>query len=145
MRTTSLALTISLLFAVSSFGQVNRDQARSLVRTALKLRGDSVSAKQIEETTNNVPGYYSFGAYDNRHQAVQNVVGWFAVNKTTGQVWDTTACELYQFPTLERQRHKIVKHTTKARQKPPCSDGQRTHIVRKRVSHRPAELPETAQ
>jgi hypothetical protein len=145
MRKTLFATaTLLIAIAIPSSAQVSRDQARSLVQTTLKLRGDKVPSKQIQETTNDVPGYYSFGAYD-QAQGVQNVVGWFAVNKRTGQVWETTSCELYEFPTLEKQRRKYVKRATKAKQKPPCADGQRTHIVRKKSSRRAAELPEVAQ
>ena len=144
-KTLSLsAATLLIAISIPSYAQVNRDQARSLVQTTLKLRGDKVAAKQIQETTNDVPGYYSFGAYD-QSQGVQNVVGWFAVNKRTGQVWETTSCELYQFPTLEKQRQKYVKHATKSKQKSPCAEGERTHIVKKRSSRRTAELPEAAQ
>jgi uncharacterized protein YxeA len=145
MRKT-LPILVSLLFliALSASAQINRDQARSLLQTTLKSRGDKVAKKQIEETTNNVSGYYTFGAYQ-QSQGVQNVVGWFAVNKRTGQVWETTTCELYQFPALEKQRRKLVRHATKSKQKPPCADGQRAHIVRKPPSRRSAELPEVAQ
>jgi hypothetical protein len=146
MRKTSLmsAATLLVVFAMPSFAQVDRTQARSLVHTALRLRGDRVSTKQIEETTNNVSGYYTFGAYQ-KVQGVQNVVGWFAVNKRTGQVWETTSCELYEFPTLEQQRRKLVKHANKGKQKPPCAEGQRAHVIRKPPPNRAAELPEVAQ
>jgi hypothetical protein len=145
MRTTSWVLASTLLFiAIPSRAQITRDQARSLVQTTLKLRGDKVAARQIQETTNNVPGYYSFGAY-NQAQGVQNVVGWFAVNKRTGQVWETSNCDLYQYPALESRRRKLGKHGAKAKQKPPCADGQRAHVVKKRSSRAAAELPEVAQ
>ena len=144
MRTTVIAAVLLLATAIPSAAQqISRDQARSLLQTTLKLRGDKVAPKQIQETTTNIPGYYSFGAYDTRQPSVQNVIGWFAVNKRTGQVWDTTSCELYQFPKLERQRHHLVRHTSKKKQTPPCSEGQKTHIVRKRPV-RP-EVPEVAQ
>jgi hypothetical protein len=147
-------LVLSLISAVfvSSAGiqacaqqSVTREQARSLVYTALRLRGDKVSSKQIQETTNDVPGYYGFGAYAPKQNDLETVVGWFAVNKQTGQVWDTTSCELYEFPTLERQRRKIVHHTTKNKQEPPCEEGQRVKVVRKRTPQRSPELPEVAQ
>lgn len=143
MRT--IAITAALLLAAlpSTAQQISRDQARSLLQTTLKLRGDKVAPKQIQETTTDIPGYYSFGAYDNRQPSVQNVIGWFAVNKRTGQVWETTSCELYQFPKLESQRRRLVRHASKKKQAPPCSEGQKTHIVRKRPVR--SELPEVAQ
>ncbi len=145
MRKTSLILLSTLIvFVLPGAAQVTREQARSLVHTTLQLRGDKVAAKQIQETTDDVPGYYSFGAYD-QSQGVQNVVGWFAVNKRTGQVWETGSCELYQFPKLETQRRKLVKHAPKSKQKPPCAVGQRAHIVKKRSTRRGSELPEVAQ
>lgn len=147
MRKTAFALAALLLTStLPCFAQrtISRDQARSLVHTALKLRGDKVAARQIQETTDDVPGYYTFGAYE-QGQGVQNVIGWLAVNKRTGQVWDTTSCELYAFPTLERQRHKLAPRAGKSRQKSPCTEGKRTKIVRKRNVHRAAEMPEVAQ
>lgn len=125
--------------------EITREQARSLVQTTLRLRGDKIPAKQIQESTETTPGYYNFGAYEPQKNGLQNVVGWFAVNRRTGQVWDTTSCDLYQFPTLERQRRKLVRHSTKSKTKPPCAEGKRTHIVRKRPAHRAPELPEVAQ
>jgi hypothetical protein len=115
-----------------------------LLQTTLKLRGDKISAKQIQETTNDIPGYYSFGAYA-QSEGVQNVVGWFAVNKSTGQVWETTNCELYQYPTLENRRRKLVKHGGRTKQKSPCADGHRAHVIKKRTTRPAAELPEVAQ
>lgn len=146
MRTTLFQWTATLLLAISpaSYAQLSRNQARSLVETTLKLRGDKVPAKQIEETTNEVPGYYSFGAYD-QSQGLQNVLGWFAVDQRTGQVWETSSCELYRFPGLEKRRRALLKHATKARQKPPCADGQRPHIVRKPGSYHGGEMPEVAR
>jgi hypothetical protein len=145
MRKTSLILASTLIFSViPARAQISREQARSLVQTTLKLRGDKVTSREIQETTNDVPGYYSFGAY-NQTQGVQNVVGWFAVNKGNGQVWETTSCELYQYPALESRRRKLVKHAAKTKQKPPCADGQRAHVIKKRSSRAAAELPEVAQ
>ncbi len=145
MRKTTFILVSTLLFAgISLHAQISRDQARSLVQTTLKLRGDKVASHQIQETTNDVPGYYSFGAY-NQANGVQNVVGWFAVNKKTGQVWETTSCELYQYPALESRRRKLVKHAGKAKEKAPCADGQRAHVIKKRSSRAAAEMPEVAQ
>ena len=147
MRKTSVVLAALLLTStLPCFAQrtISRDQARSLVHTALKLRGDKVATRQIQETTDDLAGYYTFGAYDQAN-GVQNVVGWFAVNKRNGQVWDTTSCELYAFPALERQRHKLAPRAGKSRQKSPCEAGRRTRIVRKRNVRRAAEMPEVAR
>ncbi len=147
MRKIAFSAFVFLLLSITApvEAQITRDQARSLVQTTLRLRGDKVSAKQIHESTDNIPGYYSFGAYRSSPANMQDIVGWFAVNQHTGQVWDTTSCDLYAFPTLERQRKKLVRHANKGRQKPPCAEGQRAHIVRKKVTRRTAELPEVAQ
>ncbi len=147
MRTIALSAIAFLIFSVSTsmHAQITRDQARSLVRTTLRLRGDKVSSKQIKESTDNIPGFYTFGAYRSSPSNMQDIIGWFAVNQHTGQVWDTTSCDLYAFPTLERQRRKLVRHAKNSRQKPPCAEGQRAHIVRKKVTRRTAELPEVAQ
>lgn len=145
MRTIILS-TIALIFLAATVeAQITREQAHSLVQTTLRLRGDKVSSTQIHESTDNIPGYYSFGAYRSSPANMQDILGWFAVNQRTGQVWDTTSCDLYAFPTLERQRRKLVRHAAKSHQKPPCADGQRSHIVRKKVTRRTAELPEVAQ
>lgn len=147
MRTLALSAAVLLVFAIPmpSRAQISREQARSLVHTTLRLRRDRVSIKQIHESTETIPGYYAFGAYRSAPANMQDIVGWFAVNKRTGQVWDTTSCDLYEFPTLERQRRKLVRHAKKNHSKPPCADGQHAHIVRKRTPRRTAELPEVAQ
>lgn len=145
MTVRPVALFIVFVFAIPVFAQITREQARSLVQTTLRLRGDKVGSKQIQESTDNIPGYYSFGAYRDSKGNLQDIVGWFAVNKRTGQVWDTTSCDLYAFPTLERQRRKLARHASKSRQKPPCAEGQHAHIVRKKPLRRTAELPEVAQ
>jgi hypothetical protein len=145
-----LALLISgiILLGGAAFAAsptITREQARSLAQTALRLRGDKVSSKQIQESTDDLPGYFTFGAYDARQGSLQNVIAWVAVNKRTGQVWDTSSCELYAFPSLERQRRKVVRHTTRNKEKPPCTDGQRAHVIRKRAARHLPELPEVAQ
>lgn len=145
MRTITLSAIALVLLAATVEAQITREQARSLVHTTLRLRGDKVSSKQIHESTDNIPGYYTFGAYRSSPANMQDIVGWFAVNQRTGQVWDTTSCDLYAFSTLEKQRKKLVRHGTKSHQKPPCAEGQHAHIVRKKATHRTAELPEVAQ
>ena len=137
--------TLSLGVQASAQREITREQARSLVQTTLRLRGDKISARQIQESTETTPGYYNFGAYEPQKNGLQNVAGWFAVNKRTGQVWDTTSCDLYQFPTLERQRRKLVRHSAKSTTKPPCAEGMRTHTIRKRQARRAPYLPEVAQ
>ena len=144
-RIALLATAILILIAMPAAAQITREQARSLVHTTLRLRGDNVSTRQIQESTDNIPGYYTFGAYRSPQGNVQDILGWFAVSQRTGQVWDTTSCNLYAFPTLERERKKIVRRATKSRQKPPCAEGQHAHVVRKRTTRRTAELPEVAQ
>ncbi len=140
-----LIASVVLTTLTPAAAQITREQARSLVHTTLRLRGDKVSSKQIQESTETIPGYYSFGVYRSPQRNMQDIIGWFAVNRRTGQVWDTTSCDLYRFPALERQRRKLVRHAGKSRQKPPCADGQAIHIVRKRSSRRAAELPEVVQ
>jgi hypothetical protein len=141
----STAALLILSFSAPVEAQITREQARSLVHTTLRLRGDKVSTTQIHESTDNIPGYYSFGAYRSSPANVQDIAGWFAVDQHTGQVWDTTSCDLYAFPTLERQRKKLVRHATKSKQKPPCAEGQRARIVHKKLAPQSAELPEIAQ
>lgn len=145
MRKIIFSAIALIIFATAVEAQITREQARSLIHTALRLRGDKIPAKQIHESTDNLPGYYTFGAYRSSPGNVQDIVGWFAVNQHTGQVWDTTSCELYAFPTLEKQRKKLVSHAKKSHQKPPCAEGQHAHVVRKKVTRGTAELPEVAQ
>ncbi len=148
MRKTPFILASSvLLFTVAIHAQqgITREQARSLAQTALRLRGDKVSRQQIQETTDDIPGYYTFGAYAPKQGNLQDVIGWLAVSKRTGQVWDTTSCEVYAFPALEKQRKRLVRHFPRGRQASPCAEGQRPRIVRKRVSRRQPEMPEVAQ
>lgn len=145
MRITAIFAGALLMISVAAPAQITREQARSLVHTTLRLRGDKIASKQIRESTDTIPGYYTFGAYRSAPSNVQDIAGWFAVNQHTGQVWDTTSCDLYAFPTLERQRKRMVRHARKSQQKPPCSEGQHAHVIRKKVARRSAELPEVAQ
>lgn len=145
MRTFTLFAIGLVIVAANLEGQITREQARSLVHTTLRLRGDKVASKQIHESTDNLPGYYTFGAYRSSPSNVQDIIGWFAVNQHTGQVWDTTSCDLYAYPTLERQTRRLVRHARKSRQKPPCAEGQHAHVVRRKIARRSAELPEVAQ
>ena len=147
MRTIALPVAAMLIFGIAApmDAQITREQARSLVHTTLRLRGDKVSSKQIHESTDTIPGYYTFGAYRSAPSNVQDIVGWFAVNQHTGQVWDTTSCDLYAFPTLERQRKRLVRHAKKSSQNPPCAEGQSAHVIRRKVARHTAELPEVAQ
>ncbi len=145
MRTITLFAIALVVLAANVDAQITREQARSLVHTTLRLRGDKIASKQIRESTDNIPGYYTFGAYRPSPSNVQDIVGWFAVNQHTGQVWDTTSCDLYVFPTLERQRKRLIHRAKKGHQKPPCSEGQHAHIIRKKAIRHTAELPEVAQ
>ncbi len=138
-----VVLTAAIL-PMDSFAQakteISRDEARTLLQLALRLgrfRADS-SHFEIEDIDDpDFPGYYSFGAYDWDYPELQNVVGWYRVDKRTGAVWNWMLCERYEYPQLAELRTKIVgtsvlSSTKKTRALPrPCLPEARTKVVRK--------------
>lgn len=58
-------------------------------------------------------GYYDFGlVYNNPGGAASNVLGQYAVNRLTGDVWETEECKRYRFPSLTKVQNKISAKTS---------------------------------
>ncbi|WP_167222126.1 hypothetical protein [Massilia rubra] len=67
-----------------------------------------------EEGTLYRPGYVDFGlVYSNRKANTSNVLGHFAVNVFTGDVWNTVRCKRYTFAGLSKIQTIISARTGK--------------------------------
>jgi hypothetical protein len=60
------------------------------------------------------PGYLDFSlGYDDPKAAATSYMGLFSVSVLTGDVWETTRCERYASPALQRIQENIMKQTGK--------------------------------
>jgi hypothetical protein len=100
------------------------EQAKQVLLVVLKHEGFKMSDRGMwidgpwrgeEKGTLYRPGYYDFGVvYSNRKAAASNVLGHFAVNALTGDVWNTVRCKRYGFPGLTEIQTAISSQTGKA-------------------------------
>lgn len=68
----------------------------------------------IEALNPNQPGYHDFSvAYDSPKVGATDVLGWFAVSKMTGDIWELHSCKRYAFRQLRRIQAAIMKQTRK--------------------------------
>lgn len=139
----TFVLLAACFLSVDAFGQVKpeimREEARSLLKLALKLHGFNVSSAHFEvEDINDpdFPDYHSFVAYDWDYPELQNVVGWYLVDRRTGEVWNWILCERYEYPKLVRLRAKMLgasagpKAAKVKRAARPCLPEVATKIIR---------------
>ena len=99
------------------------DQARQVLILALKHEKFDMSNPGMwidgpwrgdEQGTPYRPGYYDFGVvYSNRKTHTSNVQGHFAVNASTGDVWNTVRCKRYRFAALSTIQNVISVRTGK--------------------------------
>jgi len=96
------------------------DQARQVLIIVLKHQRYKMSNPAIwidgpwqgeEKGTLFRSGYYDFGlVFNNPKGAASNVLGHFAVNALTGDVWETENCKRFSFPALSKiQKHIFVR------------------------------------
>ncbi|UOD29210.1 hypothetical protein INH39_27950 [Massilia violaceinigra] len=99
------------------------DQARQVLLVVLKHEKFDMSNPGMwidgpwrgdRQGTQYRPGYYDFGVvYSNRKTHTSNVQGHFAVNASTGDVWNTVRCKRYGFAGLSTIQNVISARTGK--------------------------------
>jgi hypothetical protein len=99
------------------------DQAKQVLVIVLKHQHYKMSNPAIwidgpwqgeEKGTLFRSGYYDFGlVFDNPKGAASNVLGHFAVNTLTGDVWETESCKRFSFPALSKMQKHISVRTGK--------------------------------
>ena len=142
---TEVAAVLILVFVSSPFSlsdskaQITREQARSLLEVALRLQGYKVNSDHFEimdQEHADLPGYYSFGVYDWDYPELQNVIGWYFVDKEKAEVWEQMRCERYDYPQLLALRAKTLgpagmSRASKVKRKyRPCLPENPTKIIR---------------
>ncbi|MGA8133561.1 MAG: hypothetical protein WCA48_05320 [Pseudomonas gingeri] len=99
------------------------DQAKQVLLVVLKHQRYKMSNPDMwidgpwqgeEKGTLFRPGYYDFGlVFNNPKGAASNVLGHFAVNILTGDVWETESCERFSSATLSGIQKRISVQTGK--------------------------------
>ncbi|WP_248804343.1 hypothetical protein [Pseudomonas sp. MWU13-2100] len=99
------------------------DQAKQVLLVVLKHQHYKMSNPDMwidgpwqgeEKGTLFRPGYYDFGlVFNNPKGAASNVLGHFAVNILTGDVWETESCERFSSATLSGIQKRISVQTGK--------------------------------
>lgn len=101
--------------------ELTAEQAKQVLTVVLKHLHYKMSNRDLwidgpwpgdEKGTLFRPGYYDFGlVYSNPKAAASNVLGHYAVNATTGDVWETERCRRYRFPALSAIQERISART----------------------------------
>jgi hypothetical protein len=97
------------------------DQAKQVLLVVLKHQHYKMSNPAMwidgpwqgeEKGTLFRPGYYDFGlVFNNPNGAASNVLGHFAVNTLTGDVWESESCKRFNFPALSGIQKRISAQT----------------------------------
>jgi hypothetical protein len=129
------ALLITLLFTTSpvsatgtqsvQLGELHSrgltsEQAKKILIFTLKHEGYKLSRAGVffdgplvsENGSPYIPGYYNFGlGYNDPDAGAVDSWGLFAVNVSSGEVWETNKCKRYSFPALHRIQRRVRAKT----------------------------------
>jgi hypothetical protein len=112
---------------------ISRDAANKLVREALvALHEDGPSVKIVRFRYDYAPEFYSFTAMWPNPDG-DPLIGYFAVNPWTGDVWDVMGCRRITSPAIEKEQESIWKRSrlapgakeTLREKSPACSAAER--------------------
>lgn len=124
-----LALTLLLAWQMVAFART-RDlttaEGRELVMEALEPEARKLPRLAIELEDRKVPGFHEFAVtWDNPNGSV--IVGFFAVNQATGDVWKLVVCRRIESADLRRLQDTLRKRIAlgrgelvRLRDKAPC-------------------------
>lgn len=91
-------------------------QARKLARLVARYEHIDLNNQWIEFDPMDVgapylPGFWSFAVVrEAQTPGPDTTLRRYAVNRTTGDVWEMTLCRKYDFPALARMRKKMTGH-----------------------------------
>jgi hypothetical protein len=89
---------------------VNEATARRLVRDAVVAVVRNPKTFDVELTREHLSGFYSFqAAFYNGNDPMH--ILYFAVNSSTGDVWDTARCKQITSPAIRREQKEISKRS----------------------------------
>jgi hypothetical protein len=132
-----MAFCFFLLTAMSSYaqkpsGQINLEDARSLVIATLQARGYDINSAKLgveEGKDSYFPNFYHFEVYFDTPARLA-AVGFFAVDPKTADVWDKGFCKRIKSKQVRdiqktlRLRYQLDKeHNISV---PPCREGEVT-------------------
>jgi hypothetical protein len=109
-------LALSLLVGAQSIGyarvrDISESEARDLVMGALDPSARALPKLAVDPYTDArspTPDFYEFAVtWDNVNGSV--IVGFFAVNRATGDVWQSAVCSRVESPGLRRLQDAIRK------------------------------------
>jgi hypothetical protein len=108
----ALILTVGVVCGSDTLSRtITRSEARRLVHEALvALNQDAPSVKIEQYRYDYAPEFYAFDATWPNPDG-DPLIGYFAVNPWTGDVWDINACKQITSPVLARQQEAIWKRS----------------------------------
>jgi hypothetical protein len=100
---------------------LTKDQAKQVLLIVLRHEGYKLTKPGMyveylrnEQEEDPYEGYFNFSlGYDSPKAAATDVLGYFAVSKVTGDVWELNLCKRYSFPELRRIQKTIMMRTKK--------------------------------
>jgi hypothetical protein len=113
-----LGTTLFLSFSVAFGGDkahpmIAPEDGRALAMSVLTESGadrlPSFSLETENDSAKVYDGFYLFGAMWTGEPEGSVIIGHFAVDKQTGDVWGATACNEYSFPALKRLQDAVRK------------------------------------
>ena len=108
----TILLTIGIAFGSVANGRaIGPATARRLVRQALIAVNQEAPSVRVEPLRYDyAPEFYAFAATWPNSDG-DPLIGYFAVNPWTGDVWDINACKRISSPALRREQEAIWKHS----------------------------------
>jgi hypothetical protein len=88
---------------------ISANQARELVRAALPSPDLKKPVSIQRGSDDYMPGYYSFSAYGPANPFGSSLIGHYAVDPKTGDVWDGIICREYRTAALVKLQASIRK------------------------------------
>jgi hypothetical protein len=109
---TSLLLSFSVAFGGDkAYPMLAPEDGRALAMAVLTESGaDKLSSFSLETEKDSAKvydGFYLFGAMWAGEPEGSVIIGYYAVDKRTGDVWEATACNEYSFPALKRLQDAV--------------------------------------
>jgi hypothetical protein len=105
--TVALALVLQTLVSART-RDLTTTEGRELVMEALDPEARKLPGLAIELEDRKVSGFYEFAVtWDNPNGGV--VVGFFAVNQATGEIWKLVVCRTIESPSLRRLQNAVRK------------------------------------
>lgn len=124
--------------AQTKLGTITVEDGRQLIYHSLRAEGFTSHALRSDSYADpSFPGFYFYDVFYGFNPNGSSTVGIYAVEKTTGEVWDGATCAHYTSPVLQktqqdlRRRIGLTDQEKRRSEKPGpyCSEKQKANLA----------------